>query len=324
MAPAESPTSLRRLHLAEWLVDPANPLTARVIVNRLWLHHFGRALVRTPNDFGTRGETPSHPELLDWLANRLVDGRWKLKDLHRLMVTSAAYRQDSTYRLPEQERDDPQNLLLWRMNRSRLEAESLRDAMLFVSGSFNPQSGGPGVLVPIEREIEDLIFTEAEVVDLWPETPDPRQHDRRSLYLFRKRNVRYPMFDAFDAPDTQSACPQRNVSTHALQPLVLLNSDFATTQAKRLAGRILSKSLESTEARIHHAYEIVLCRPPTEREVKEATDFLLSQAEWLRVNPRETLAQPSGREINLEPSEAAAWVDFALAMLNRNEFVYVP
>jgi hypothetical protein len=325
VVPAESNTSNRRLELAQWLVRGDNPLTARVIVNRLWLHHFGRALVTTPNDFGTRGEPPSHPDLLDWLANRLVDGGWKLKEIHRLMVTSATYRQASNYRKADQESDDPQNMLLWRMNRRRLEAESLRDALLAASGALNPQSGGPGVLVPIEKEVEDLIFTEAEVVDLWPETPDPRQHDRRSLYLFRKRNVRYPMFDAFDAPDTQTACPERNVSTHALQPLVLLNSDFATSQAKRLAGRISRESDDaSTEARIRRAYQVVLCREPTGREREQAMEFLESQAQWLRANHGDTLARPLDWKGEIDPAEAAAWVDFALAMLNRNEFVYVP
>jgi hypothetical protein len=323
--PAESNTSNRRLELAQWLVRDDNPLTARVIVNRLWLHHFGRALVTTPNDFGTRGEPPSHPDLLDWLANRLVDGGWRLKEIHRLMVTSATYRQASNYRNADQESDDPQNMLLWRMNRRRLEAESLRDALLAASGALNPQSGGPGVLVPIEKEVEELIFTEAEVVDLWPDTPDPRQHDRRSLYLFRKRNVRYPMFDAFDAPDTQTACPERNVSTHALQPLVLLNSDFATLQAKRLAGRISQESDDaSTGSRIRRAYQVVLCRNPTERELTQAAEFLRSQADWLRANHAGSLSRPLGWKGELDPADAAAWVDFALAMLNRNEFVYVP
>ena len=179
-----------------------------MIVNRLWQHHFGRGIVATPSDFGVRGEAPSHPELLDWLAAELVSQGWRLKAIHRLMVTSAAYRQASTHAADAaQAADDPENTLFWKMNRRRLEAESLRDAMLTVSGDLNAKMGGPGVLVPIEKEVEDLIFTEAEVVDLWPETPDPAEHLRRSLYLFRKRNVRYPMFDAFDAPDTQTACP---------------------------------------------------------------------------------------------------------------------
>src|SRR5262249_35862202 len=146
--------------------------------------------------------------------------------LHRLMVTSTTYRQSSRPN-SKQVADDPENALLSHMNRRRLDAEGIRDAMLAVSGELNSRMGGPGILAPLEKEVKDLIFTEAEVVDLWPEGPDRSQHLRRSLYLSRKRNVRYPLFDAFDAPDPQSACPRRETSTHALQALTLLNSDFA-------------------------------------------------------------------------------------------------
>src|SRR5262249_17753374 len=147
------------------------------------------------------------------------------------------------------------------------------------SGELNLKMGGPGVLVPIEKEVEDLIFTEAEVVDLWPETPDPSEHVRRSLYLFRKRNVRYPMFDAFDAPDTQSACSRRGVSTHALQSLVLLNSDFAIGRAKALAGRLYRESDGATGPQIVRAYHVVLARDPKPSEVEQARQFLASQAD---------------------------------------------
>ncbi|MFO0959816.1 MAG: DUF1549 and DUF1553 domain-containing protein [Isosphaeraceae bacterium] len=290
-------TSGRRAALVRWLGRPDHPLTARVIVNRLWQHHFGRGIVATPSDFGTRGEPPSHPELLDWLANELVRSGWELKPIHRLMVTSAAYRQASDTKHGVEA--DPENTTLWRMNRRRMDAESLRDAMLAVSGELNPKSGGPGVLVPIEKEIEDLIFTEAEVVDLWPETQDPAEHLRRSLYLFRKRNVRYPMFDAFDAPDTQSACAIRSVSTHAPQALVMLNSDFAIDRARSLADRARREGGDEAGA-IARLYRRVLARDPSPSEVGQARAFL---------------AGSLGDE---------GWVDLALAMLNRNEFVYVP
>ena len=318
-------TTGRRLALARWLTRPDNPLTARVIVNRLWQHHFGRGIVATPSDFGVRGEAPSHPELLDWLATELIARGWKFKPLHRLMVTSASYRQASSAP-PEiakkQSADDPENSFLWRMNRRRMEAESLRDAMLAASGEINLKAGGPGVLVPIEKEVEDLIFTEAEVVDLWPETPDPLEHDRRSLYLFRKRNVRYPMFDAFDAPDTQSACPQRTVSSHALQALVLLNGDFAAGRAKALAGRVFREAPPEDLARVTLAYKVVLGRDPRPHEIDLARAFLASQSELLR--GRVPLARPSFVPEGVDDALAAAWVDFALAMLNRNEFLYVP
>jgi len=322
-------TTGRRLALAAWLTRPDNPMTARVVANRLWQGHFGRGLVATPSDFGVQGEAPSHPELLDWLATELVAGGWRLKPIHRLMVTSASYRQASTVP-PEiagaQSPDDPENILFWRMNRRRVEAEGLRDAMLLVSGELNPKPGGPGVLVPIEKEVEDLIFTEAEVVDLWPETPDPLEHLRRSLYLFRKRNVRYPMFDAFDAPDTLSACPKRMVSTHALQALVLLNGDFAAARARAMAGRLLRESGGDEAARVALAYRIALGREPRPKEVERDRAFLASQADLLRrlAVEGQPLARPTFMPEGADPAGAAAWVDFALAMLNRNEFLYVP
>ncbi|MDR3635492.1 MAG: DUF1549 and DUF1553 domain-containing protein [Isosphaeraceae bacterium] len=315
----------RRLALARWLVRADNPLTARVIVNRLWQHHFGRGIVATPSDFGVRGEPPTHPELLDWLATELVAQGWRLKPLHRLMVTSAVYRQ-SHVADPKLVADDPENALLGRMNRRRLEAESLRDALLAVTSELSPRAGGPGVLVPIEKEVEDLIFTEAEVVDLWPETPDSIEHLRRSLYLFRKRNVRYPLFEAFDAPDTQTACPQRGVSTHALQALVLINSDFVSARAKALAGRVLYETAGGNDARVLRAYKLVLAREPNQRELEQARAFIAAQADLLRREARQgqKLARPSFKPASVDDAEAAAWVDFALAMLNRNEFIYIP
>jgi hypothetical protein len=243
------------------------------------------------------------------------------------MVTSAAYRQESSARTEvgkKQAAEDPQNEFLWRMNRRRLDAEGLRDAMLFVSGEISLKQGGPGVLEPIEQEIEDLIFTEAEVVDLWPETLDPAEQARRSLYLFRKRNVRYAMFDAFDAPDTQSACPRRVVSTHALQALALLNSDFAAGRAKALAGRILRE--DGDVARVTLAYKVVLGREPRPKEIDQARSFLSSQSDLLRrqAEAGQPLSRPGYVPEGTTPSLAAAWVDFARAMLNRNEFLYVP
>ncbi len=198
--------------------------------------------------------------------------------------------------------------------------------MLRVSGELNLKAGGPGVLVPIEKEVEDLIFTEAEVVDLWPETPDPREHARRSLYLFRKRNVRYPLFDAFDAPDTQTACPKRTVSTHALQALVLLNGDFAAGRAKALAGRVFREGKGGDMNQMNRIYTIVLGRSPRDNEVVQAKRFLASQSELLRrqAEAGTPFARPDFVVEGTEPALAAAWVDFARAMLNRNEFVYVP
>ena len=187
--------------------------------------------------------------------------------------------------------------------------------------------GGAGVKAPIEKEIEELIFTEAEVVDLWPEDPNPAEYDRRSLYLYKKRNVRYPMFDAFDSPDTQSACAVRDRSTHALQSLVLLNGAFSIDRAKALAGRVLADAEDNVEARIVLLYSLTLTRRPTTEELAQAATFLAEQADSLAArcsDDSSPLAQPIPEPAGLPAAEAAAWVDLAMAMLNRNEFLYIP
>ena len=312
----------RRAALAKWLTDPTNPLTGRVIVNRLWQYHFGRGIVASASDFGVRGEPPSHPDLLDWLAAELVRQGWRLKPIQRLMVTSATYRQ-STRADARLATDDPENTLFGRMNRRRLDAEGIRDALLCVSGELNTKLGGPGVIAPLEKEVKDLIFTEAEVVDLWPVDPDPTEHARRALYLFRKRNVRYPLMDAFDAPDTQSACPRRATSTHALQALTLLNSDLAGGRARALAKRIRNEAGMAVDDQVRRAYEIVFARAPTPREVERARSFLTAQTEKIRrEQPDSSVAadcSPTGAGI-----DERAWIDFSLALVNSNEFLYVP
>ncbi len=201
-SPLKEPKALDRLALARWLTRPDHPLTARVLVNRLWQHHFGRGLVVTPNDFGLRGSPPSHPELLDWLAGEFVSHGWSLKHVHRLLVLSATYQQADRWSDPRGRTVDPDNRLLARMNRRRLEGEALRDNALTVAGTLNPALGGPVVRVPLEPEVYELIFTEGEPDGLWPITPDANQHTRRSLYLYNKRNLRLPLFEAFDQPDT--------------------------------------------------------------------------------------------------------------------------
>ena len=291
----------RRRALAQWLLDPRHPLTARVMANRLWQHHFGRGLVATPSDFGTRGARPSHPELLDWLAQELVRQQWRLKPMHRMLVLSETYARRSDPGDSRSQQLDPENRTWWRMNRRRMEAEGLRDSVLAVSGRLNLQAGGPGVRAPLEPEVRDLIFTEAEVVDLWPEDPDPSAHHRRSLYLHRKRNVPYPLLNAFDAPDAQSPCPERSVSTHAPQALVMLNSRFAQGAARAFAESLMAYAPDPA-ARIREAYLRCYCRLP-------------SAAEWAA----------AGRFVReSDGSEHDAWTDFALALLNSNEFLHVP
>jgi hypothetical protein len=321
--PAEAKGS-GRLELANWIASKENPLTARVMVNRLWQHHFGAGIVRTPNDFGLRGDRPTHPELLDWLAEELVENGWSLKHIHRLIVLSNAYQMADWNAEEEKARViDPDNRLLWRMNRRRLEGEGLRDSVLAVSGQLTPWLGGPMIRVPLEPEVYDLIFTEDEPDGLWPVTPDQRQHTRRSIYLFNKRNVRQPLLEAFDQPDTLTSCPVRAVSTFAPQALILLNGPFMQGQAKAFAARLCREAKER-EGRIERAYRLALGRAPTKAEREMSVAFVREQTELLkeRMRARQTVAVPEGLPEGTDVAEAAALSDLCLALLNRNVFVH--
>jgi hypothetical protein len=296
------------------------------MVNRLWQHHFGRGLVATPNDFGKRGLPPTHPELLDWLACEFQGAGWSVKHLHRLLLLSNTYRQDS--RVPAStaaRRADPDNRLLWRMNRQRLEGEALRDSVLAVAGTLNPAVGGPMVRVPLEPEVYDLIFTEGEPDGLWHVTPDRRQHTRRSLYLFAKRNVRLPLFEAFDQPDTLNSCPVRPVSTFAPQALILLNGPLLTEQSQAFALRLLRECGADADRQVERAYRLALARPPRAAEAETARQFLAEQAGFLRAQQRggQRVRLPADVPEGVDRFEAAALADFCLALLNRNEFLYV-
>jgi hypothetical protein len=314
-----------RLDLAEWLTQPDHPLTARVVINRLWQHHFGRGLVETANDFGLRGAAPSHPELLDWLATELVQHKWSLKHLHRLMVLSSTYRQDSRVSAAAR-RLDPDNRLLSRMSRRRLTGEGLRDSVLAVAGTLNPKLGGPMVRVPLEPEVYDLIFSEDEPDGLWHVTPDPREHGRRSLYLYTKRNVRLPLLEAFDLPDTLTSCPVRPVSTSPLQALILFNGPFLQEQSKAFAVRLFNEAGDDRKVRVEKAYRLALGRAPRAEEITLAMSFLSEQAELVRdlLRSRQRVALPEGLPDDVDPAEAVALADFCLALLNRNEFLYTP
>jgi hypothetical protein len=324
---------LTRLDLARWLTSPENPLVARVFVNRLWQHHFGRGLVATPNDFGARGARPTHPELLDWLAVELVEGGWKVKRLHRLMVLSDTYRQSSAnaeFGVRNAESNpksiDPDNKFFWRMNRRRLEGEALRDAVLTAAGTLNREVGGPMVRVPLEPEVYDLIFTEGEPDGLWPVTKDVKQHTRRSLYLFAKRNVRQPFLEAFDQPDRLTPCGGRAVSTFAPQALILMNGPLAQAQSRALAARLLREEGADEAKQIAAAYRCSFARSPRASEKELARTFLKDQAEASRARLRagKPLALPPDLPADADPAYAAALADFCLALFNANEFVYVP
>jgi hypothetical protein len=325
-----------RLDLAKWLTRPDHPLTARVIVNRLWQHYFGRGIVGTPNDFGTRGDPPTHPELLDWLARELVEpttpggvgkpAPWSLKRIHRLIVTSAAYRQASRVAASEAAKKvDPDNRLLWRQNRKRLEAEAIRDAVLAAAGTLNREIGGPSVRVPLEPEVYDLIFTEAEPDNLWPVTPDLRQHTRRSFYLLAKRNVRLPMLEAFDQPDALTPCAARAVSTFAPQALILMNGPFTQDQSRRLASKLAWEGTRPDEW-IDGLFRRALGRLPTDAERRKANGFLIRQVELVRdrLLTRQPVAMPPDLPGWADPAASTALADLCLAVFYTNEFVYVP
>lgn len=288
----------RRSALARWLTSDQNPLLARVMVNRIWEFRMGQGLMADPNNFGLLGGMPTHPELLDTLALRFSRQGWSVKAMDRLIVLSSAYRQSAEID-PRRAESDPDNRWYWRAHRRRLSGEAIRDSALAASGRLNRSLTGKPVRIPIEREVYDLIFTEAEPDNLWPVTPDRHQHDRRSLYLLNKRTVRLPFLANFDQPDTMTSCSVRPTSTHALQSLSLLNSDFMQDQSHSLADRILRHCGESdTDCQIRRAFELTLARPPSAAEHGLAGDFLRSRPHSLR--------------------------DFALALLNRNEFVYRP
>jgi hypothetical protein len=279
-------TSYRRLALASWITDAdqgAGPLLARVIVNRLWQHHFGRGIVATPSDFGAQGEKPSHPELLEWLATDLVQGGWRLKPIHKRILLSAAYQQSSKID-PAKTAIDPDNRLLWRYSRRRLEAEAIRDAMLAVSGLLDPRMYGPGTL-------------------------DERQR-RRSIYFTVKRSKLIPMMTLFDAPDALSGVGARPTTTVAPQALLLLNSPIVRDWAVGFARRIAPKPGGSLEESVRSAYHIALSRPPSDEEMSDALAFVGEQTR---------LHRDAGPGDGLAPALA----DFCQAILSLNEFIEV-
>jgi hypothetical protein len=235
------------------------------MVNRLWQHHFGKGIVATPNDFGMRGMAPTHPELLDWLATEFVERGWSIKQMHRLMLLSATYQQATTA-APDTVKNDPMNALWGRMNRLRLEGEIIRDSLLFLSGRLNLKGGGPGVFPPIPPEA-------AAGGKDWKASADPADHVRRSVYIFARRNLRFPFLEPFDVPDSNQSCPRRERSTTAPQALALLNAPDVTAAAKALAQR-LEKETETTDERIARAYHLTMGRAPTAVESRLAREFL--------------------------------------------------
>ena len=283
-------TSGRRLALAEWIASRDNPLTARVMVNRIWHHHFGRGIVRTLDNLGRMGDEPTHPALLDWLAVEFMDRGWSVKEVHRLLMTSEAYQMASAHEDADSRVADPENRLLWRYRPQRLEAEVVRDAIMTASGGIDLTVGGPPVFPYVP---EDILAAQAN--GFWDNQADGPDVWRRSVYVYRRRSLGFPFFDTFDLPDQNQTAAARNVSTVATQALTLMNNEFVLKQARLFAERLERAAPSDVDRQIDLAYRIALTRPPAAEEAQLARDLVSSQS----------------------------LVDLTHVMLNLNEFLYL-
>ena len=283
-------TSGRRLALAEWIASRDNPLTARVMVNRIWHHHFGRGIVRTLDNLGRMGDLPTHPALLDWLAVEFMDRGWSVKEMHRLLMTSEAYRMASAHEDADSRAADPDNRLLWQYRPQRLEAEALRDAIMTVSGAIDLTVGGEPVFPHVPQEL--LL---AARNGYWENQADGPEVWRRSVYVFRRRSLSFPFFETFDLPDQNQTAAARNVSTVPTQALTLMNNEFVLNQARLFAERLERAAPGDVDRQVDLAYRIALTRPPAAEEARIARDLVSSQS----------------------------LVDLTHVMLNLNEFLYL-
>ena len=307
---AEPKSTLQRRAFADWVTDVnggGGALLARVIVNRIWQQHFGRGLVRTPSDFGVRGDLPTHPDLLEYLAHDFVDNGWKTKRLHRMILMSSVWQQGAR---PNEvaSQIDLQNRLLWKMVPKRLEAEALRDAMLSVSNTLNLEAGGPGFkpYIPPEANLARNIQGGAYPAD----AKDDEATRRRSVYMFHKRLIPYPLFQAFDRPELMTSCSRRQNTTVAPQAMAILNDKFVRAVARDFADRLLANSGNDTRSLIVETFELAFARPPNDSELATAEKFITAQ----------TVAR-SAREEKSSRREAVA--DFCHALFGLNEFIYV-
>lgn len=306
-------STVQRRALADWITDVdhgAGALVARVIVNRVWQHHFGSGLVRTVGDFGVRCEAPSHPELLEWLAHDLVQSGWKLRRLHRLILSSATYQQASSGHVPG-DSADPDNRLLWKADPRRLEAEILRDAMLAVSGTLNPEMYGPGFKPPIAAEA----MLARNIKDPYPnDVKDSAAVRRRSVYMFHKRVIPYPLLQAFDKPDAQQSCNRRDPTTVAPQALALLNDPFVRTAALDFADRLLKDAGSEPAKCVERGYQLAICRAPSDTERLASLEFLETQ-----------FKERTARDSKTPPDEARrrALADWCQILFSLNEFLYI-
>jgi hypothetical protein len=305
--PKPDKTSLRRRTLAEWIGSPENPLTWRVIVNRVWQHHFGSGLVTTPSNFGVSGMKPTHPELLDWLAGKFIESGGKLKPLHKLMLMSATYRQVSSEPRAESRGKSPldsapsalRSQLFGRMAKQRMEAEVIRDSVLAVSGKLNSKIGGPGIKPRIRAELLD-----ASQRNKWPvlKTEGPDQW-RRSVYIYTKRQLLMPSLELFDAPTTTDSCAMRTQSTVPTQALVLMNDEFVEEKAGYLARRAKTEAGDDLPKFVEQLFLLTLSRKPTEQRLQQSLEFLQTRTK--------------------ASDETTALKDLAHVLLNSSEFVYI-
>ena len=298
--PASGRSSGRRRALADWIASPDNPLTARVIVNRVFQHHFGRGLVRTPSDFGVQGSLPTHPELLDWLAGHFIQEGWSLKRLHRLILTSQSYQASATP-TAEALKADPANDLFSRFDMRRLTAEEIRDSVLWVGGSGNPRMYGPGMYVALPKEV---LASQSVPGKGWGSSPKVEQA-RRSIYIHVKRSLLSPVLLSFDLAETDRSTPVRFATTQPTQALGMLNGSFFNEQARVLADRIRAEVGSQPRAQVRRALHRVTTRPPSDLEISRGVALL------------ELLTSEEGL------GATAALDAFCLLAFNLNEFLYL-
>jgi hypothetical protein len=335
--PASVPADQRRSVFARWLVSKQNPLPARVLVNRVWAWHFGKGIVRTPSDFGSQGERPTHPELLDWLARDFSEHGWDLKRLHRLIMGSATYQMQSTGESARAVQLDPDNKLLSHFQRHRLDAEAIWDSMHAVSGTLNPEEFGPPVMPELSKEELSGLFDEKS----WKPNSDPAEYNRRGIYLFERRTFLFPIFDSFDPPEVMSSCPRRYETTVPTQALALLNSAAAQGQAMAFGRRLQAECGNKPDRIATRAWLLAFNRPITPAEKRHVLEFFRKHKTGFGHSEfTDDFAKRAGTSTQnggplstndpgvsspgtaAEPWFETALTEFCLALFNANEFAF--
>lgn len=318
-------SSGRRTALANWIASPTNPLTARVYVNRVWSQYFGTGIVKTVSDFGKAGDKPTNPELLDYLAGTFVKEGWSVKKLHREILLSSVYRQSSDHR-DEAYKADPENKLLAVFPRKRLDAEQIRDSLLVASGHIDGRVGGPAVLPPLPSNVVAGNNT-FDDNPFWTVSKDLKDHNRRSVYVFTRRSVPYPLLETFDMANPQLVHSKRDVTTTPLQALALFNSDIVLSWSQALAGRVINEAGSNESAQLDKLYQILLARNADKTEKAALHEFLIKQEKTIKekaVSGKFAVNTPTGLKdgSGQDPVYLAAFVDLVHTVANSNEFSY--